>query len=133
MKKQYVFIIMIIIIFYISFNIINFTIKEYQINTNIEYIKNLSLEVKNKIASAKNIIEYKTSKAYKNKILKEQQSFKNIWEEVIYFTTEKDFNKYTKIEEIKKEEKIISEDNLEINIKDLSIYERWKYYLFNKK
>lgn len=135
MKKQYIFIILIFIIFYISFFIISFTYKEYQINADIEYIKNLTKEVEIKIDYSKKIIEYKTSKAYKNKILKEQQSFKNIWEDVIYLSTEEKFNKYTeKIEKIEKEStiNINRQDIISEKLKDLSIYEKWMYFLFKK-
>lgn len=132
MKKQYVFIIMIIIIIYISYLILSFTYKEYKINSSIEYIKILTRDVEGKIESAKKIIEYKTSRAYKNRILKEQQSFKNIWEDVIYFTTEENFNKYTTIKDVKEEKKIIIANDLELKIKDLSIYEKWMYFLFKK-
>lgn len=122
---------MIVIIFYISYLILMYSYREYETNTNIEYIKKLTKNVELKIDDAKKIIEYKTSKAYRNKILKEQQSFKNIWEEVIYFTTEKDYNKYTTVKEDLKEENInIIIDETEEKIKDLNIYERWKYFLF---
>ena len=110
MKKQYVFIIMIIIILYISFLIISYTYKEHITNSSIEYIKALTKDVEKKIDSAKKVVEYKTSRAYKNKVLKEQQSFKNVWEKVVYFTTEENFNKYTTIEE-KKPETVITNDN----------------------
>lgn len=130
MKKQYVFIIMIWIIFYLSYLILNHIYKEYKINSSIEYIKNITEKVDNRIDEAKKIIEYKTSKAYKNKVLKEQQSFKNKWEVVVYLTTEENFNKYTTFTETKKEEKIELDDNIEIKIKDLSIYEKWMYFLF---
>lgn len=130
MKKQYVFIIMIWIIFYLSYLILNHIYKEYKINSSIEYIKNITEKVDNRIDEAKKIIEYKTSKAYRNKVLKEQQSFKNKWEVVVYLTTEENFNKYTTFTETKKEEKIELDDNIEIKIKDLSIYEKWMYFLF---
>lgn len=130
MKKQYVFIIMIWIIFYLSYLILNHIYKEYKINSSIEYIKNITEKVDKRIDEAKKIIEYKTSKAYKNKVLKEQQSFKNKWEVVVYLTTEENFNKYTTFTETKKEEKIELDDNIEIKIKDLSIYEKWMYFLF---
>ncbi len=130
MKKQYIFIIMIAIIIYISYQIISFTYKEYQINSNIEYIKKLTTDVEEKIESAKKIIEYKTSKAYKNKILKEQQSFKNIWEDVIYFTTEENFNKYTTVKEEKPKETAAITTTEKERIKDLNIYEKWLYFLF---
>jgi hypothetical protein len=77
MKKQYIFLIIIFIILYISFLIIKFTYKEYQINTHIEYISDLNEKIKIKIDEAEKIIKYKSSLAYKNKVLKEQQSFKN--------------------------------------------------------
>jgi hypothetical protein len=57
--------------------IISFTIKEYKINLDIKFIENLTIKLESEIESAKKVIEYKTSKAYKNRILKEQQSFKN--------------------------------------------------------
>ena len=123
MKKQYVFIIMIIIILYISFLIISYTYKEHITHSSIEYIKALT----------KKVVEYKTSRAYKNKVLKEQQSFKNVWEKVVYFTTEENFNKYTTIEEKKPETVITNDNNEQINVKDFSIWERWMYLLFKKQ
>ena len=77
MKKQYIFLIMIGVILYIFYLISTFTYKEYQISSHIEYITNLNEEIKKKITLADSIIKYKQSKAYKNKVLKAQQSFKN--------------------------------------------------------
>jgi hypothetical protein len=77
MKKQYIFLVMIILILYIFYLIISFTYKEYKINSSIEYITNLNNDIKESINEAYSIIKYKTSKAYRNKIIKEQQSFKN--------------------------------------------------------
>lgn len=132
MKKQYVFITMIFIIFLILYYIVTYTYNEYKINSSINYIKNITKELEEKIDTTKKVIEYKNSKAYKNKIIKEQQSFKNIWETVVFLTTEENFNKYTTVKEEKKEEieKIVTEDNIEVKIKDLSIYEKWMYFLF---
>lgn len=132
MKKQYIFLVMIVLILYIFYLIINFTYKEYKINLNIEYITNLNSEIKEKIDEAHNIIKYKTSKAYKNKILKEQQSLKNKWEKVIYLTTEKKYNKFTK--------NAVQTGSLDIEIEDksnsivdtMSIFEKWIYLIFGK-
>jgi hypothetical protein len=77
MKKQYVFLGMIIIILYIFYLILSKSYYEYKINSHIDSINAINNEIKNDILKAKEIIEYKSSKAYKNKILKEQQSFKN--------------------------------------------------------
>lgn len=131
MKKQYVFLIMILIILYILYLIINFTYKEYKINSHIEYISQLNKSIKEKIVEAEDIIKYKSSLAYRNKILKEQQSFKNKWENVVYLTTEKIYNTYTKEEEKPKEENIevIQEESI---TDDLSIYEKWMHLIFKK-
>ncbi|MBT3729146.1 hypothetical protein HOB94_02905 [bacterium] len=57
--------------------ILNFTYKEYKINSHIEYISEINKNIKDKIEEAEKIIKYKRSLAYINKVLKEQQSFKN--------------------------------------------------------
>lgn len=122
---------MILIILYILYLIINFTYKEYKINSHIEYISQLNKSIKEKIVEAEDIIKYKSSLAYRNKILKEQQSFKNKWENVVYLTTEKIYNTYTKEEEKPKEENIevIQEESI---TDDLSIYEKWMHLIFKK-
>ena len=103
MKKQYIFLIMIAIILYIFYLIINFTYKEYKINSHIEYITKLNKDIKENIKKADSTIKYKKSKAYKNKILKQQQSLKNLWEIVIYLTSEQKYNKFTqKVQETSK-------------------------------
>jgi len=56
---------------------LSFTYKEYKINSHIEFIKNLNQSIKERIDEAEDIIKYKSSVAYKNKVLKEQQSYKN--------------------------------------------------------
>lgn len=131
MKKQYVFLSMIWIILYIWYLIISFTYKEYKINSNIEYISNLNQSIKDKIEEAEKIIKYKSSLAYKNKVLKEQQSFKNKWENVVYLTTEKIYKKFTQeVEPIENQvEEVINDSSI---IDDMSIYEKWLYLIFKK-
>lgn len=135
MKKQYILLIMILIILYILYLILSFTYKEYKINSNIEYIKYLNNSIRDKINEAEKNIEYKSSKAYQNKILKEQQSFKNKWEEVVFLVSEDIYNNYTQ-DIVEKKYIKISEKTIDIEkaiIEELSIYEKWKYFLFNKK
>ncbi len=79
--------------------------------------------IKIKIDEAEKIIKYKSSSSYKNKILKEQQSFKNIWENVIFLTTEKIYDKFTK-EDIPEEEKI--NDNKQNNSENKWTDNFWK-------
>jgi len=122
---------MIWIILYILYLIISKTYYEYKINSHIEYITTLNNEIKSKIKDAEDIIKYKSSQAYKNKILKEQQSYKNKWEEVIYLTTQSIYNTFITN---KIEEKVIIED---IKIKDskidnMNIKQKWLYLIFKK-
>jgi len=137
MKKQYIFLSLIFITLYIFYLIGNYKYKEYKINSTIEYLANENEKIAEKIEIAESIIEYKTTKAYRNKVLKEQQWLKNKWEKVVYLTTEQTFNKYAQKwlntwEEEKKEEDIYVswEDSL---IKNMTIYEKWIYFLFEKK
>lgn len=134
MKKQYIFLIMIFITLYIIWLIWNFKYKEYKINSNIEYIRTLNKEIEIKIKNTNEMIEYKTSSAYKNKVLKEQQWFKNKAETVIYLTSEDKYNKFTQdLTEYKDEiDKITSEQEINISTKEMSIYEKWIYFLFKK-
>ena len=131
MKKQYIFIILIMIILYMLYLIINYKYKEYKINTQIEFIAILNQDIKQGIKKAENIIKYKTTKAYKNKIIKSQQQKKNKWEKVFYLTSEKSYNKYTKeiIEEAIDIEIKTEKENI---IDSMDNYEKWIYFLFNK-
>lgn len=132
MKKQYIFIIMIIVILYLFYLIINFTYKEYKITEHIDYITLLNKELRENINKADSIIKYKKSEAYINKTLKEQQSLKNKGEIVVYLTTEKNYNKYTS-ETI--EEKIIPSNILNQNnniTSSMNIYQKWIYLIFDK-
>ena len=131
-QKRYTFIILIVVILYILYSIVEYKYKEYKINSHIEYISALNKEIKANIIKAKDIIEYKKSSAFKNKVLKEEQWLKNKWESVIYLTSEDNYNKYTK--SIKKEESApIKEKEEEEDITyAMSIYQKWIYFLFKK-
>ena len=133
MRKQYIFLALILIILYISYLIISFKYREYKINSNIEYIINLNIDIQNKIVQANELIEYKTSKAYKNKILKEQQWYKNLWENVVYLMPEDRYNTYTQdsnpLKEAIIESSIIEENS---NINEMTIPEKWIYFIFKK-
>ena len=131
MKKQYIFLIMIWIILYISYSILRFTIKEYKINSNIEYISFLNKNIKEKITEAEKIIKYKSSLAYRNKVLKEQQSFKNKWEKVIYLTTEKIYNKFT-LEKIPEADIINEKKETNNLLNDLTIFQKWLNLIHKK-
>lgn len=137
MKKQYIFLLIISIILYISYLILSFTYKEYKINEHIEFIKSINETIKEKISVSEKIIRYKSSLSYKNKILKEQQSFKNKWEKVVYLTTENIYNKFTtvkpKTEEVWIEKAKIEAQKEEQNkVEEMSIYEKWINLIYKK-
>ena len=138
MKKQYIFLILILIALYIFYLIGSYKYKEYKINSTLEYLSIQNEKIAEKNLIAESIIEYKTTKAYRNKILKEQQGLKNKWEKVVYLTTEKNFNKYSQKSDDIKEENKQKEENLFISweeaiTKTMTIYEKRMYFLFKKE
>jgi hypothetical protein len=116
--------------FYILYSIIDYKYKEYKINSHIEYIQKLNNTIKQQIQTAQEIIEYKKSKPYKNKILKQDLGFKNKGEKVISLITEDKYNKYTK----KTTTQLINENVIDRKKDDItysmSNYEKWIYFLF---
>jgi len=122
---------MIWIILYILYLIISKSYYEYKINNHIESISRLNNEIKEKINIAEEIIKYKSSLAYKNKILKEQQSYKNKWEEVVYLTTQSVYNTYINNKKEKKDT-LTPTNNKNSIIDNLSIKEKWIYLIFKK-
>jgi len=128
-KEQYIFLIFITIILYLLYLIIDYKYKEYKINNHIEIIQKNNLAMIAQIEKNKETLEYINTKAYKNKVLKEEQAMKNKGEVVIFITNEDKYNKFSKeTSEIEvlpvKEEKSI-QDTMEIK-------EKWIYFLFNK-
>lgn len=118
------------IILYLSYLIVDYKYKEYKINNHIEYIEDENSKVSKEIETNKNSLEYLASNAYKNKILKEEQWYKNRWENVIFITNESEYNLYTKQDEIKVES---NQTYKEKNIYDsMNIKQRWIYFIFNK-
>ena len=116
---------------YMLYLIVSYKYKEYKINTQIEFIANLNQNIKQGIKKAEDIIEYKNTKSYKNKIIKSQQQKKNKWEKLVYLTTEKKYNKYTKevVEEVIESEIKNEKENI---IDSMKNYEKWIYFLFEK-
>ncbi len=93
---------------------------------NNSYIKNISL--------AQEILQYKNTKAYKNKILKSQQSLKNPGEEVVFLITEENYNKYThNLQDapnpLSSNTNLLDEESL---IGTMTIPQKWIYFIFKK-
>lgn len=118
---------------YIMYLIGSYKYKEYNIKTHIEYLNSMKNEMSLKIDETEQIINYKNTAAYKNKILKEQQWLKNKWEIVVFLTSEKKYNTFTKQDIGSGSTSIISEKKLsseEEMIATMNNFEKWTYYLF---
>ncbi len=131
MKKEYIFVILIIIMLYMMYLTISYKYNEYRINSRIEQLyqnnEKISLRIRDKIGE----IEYKSTKAYKNRVLKEDQWLKNKGEKVIYLITEKKYDIYTKkTVEPEIENVIFSEE--ESTVSTMTIFEKWIFFLFGK-
>lgn len=128
-KQQYVFLILIALILYFLYLIIQYKYKEYKINAHIEVIENTNLKIGESIKDKKLKLDYINTKAYKNKVLKEEQSMKNKWEVVIFITNEDKYNKFSKDNFITETIAPIKEKQVQDN---MEIFEKWIYFLFKK-
>jgi hypothetical protein len=131
MKKQLIFVILIILILTLLYSIVETKYNEYKKSSLTSFIERTINDIKEWNITLKSIIEYKSSPAYINKVLKEQQSKKNKWEKVIYIISENKYNKFTKNNYNKP---IIIESQEEKNsfTSWMTIYQKWVYFLFKK-
>ena len=134
MKKQYIFFILLIVFLYMLYLVISFKATEYKKNNLIADIKNEIENIKETNDEIESLISYKQTKAFKNKILKENQSLKGRKEKVMYLKEQREYNKFTipDYEEsyikVNIEDKRVKTENLEIQ--NLQNYQRWIYYIF---
>lgn len=125
-NKHYIFLILIFLILYLLYLIINYKYKEFQINSHIELIEEWNIRVSQKIEDQKKYLEYINTNAYRNKILKEEQSMKNKWENIIFITNESKYNTFIQEAPI-----IPTTIKKEVKIQDtMKIPEKWIYFLF---
>ena len=73
MKKQYSFIILIVIMLYLMFLVLSYKYREYKIYSYTQNLYTFNETLEGKITYAQEVLENKNTKAYKNKILKSQQ------------------------------------------------------------
>jgi len=130
-RNHYNFVFLIIILIVLLYNIVIHKYKQYKIEEYKNTIISLNAEIKNNIELAKEIISYKKSLAFKNKILKQDKWLKNKAEKVVYITTEDKYNKYIskpqKISNVKNK-KIITDDNTFW----MTVYQKWIWLIFKK-
>jgi len=129
-KKYYIFLILIFLLLSILYSIISHKYEEYKISEHKKLIGELNIEIENYIIKANEIIKYKKSEAYKNKILK-QDNLKNKGESVIYLNSEDKYNTFVKK---------ISNNNFLWETKSkilndtygMNIYQKWIWFFFKK-
>lgn len=129
-KKYYIFLILIFFLLSILYSIITHKYWEYKISEHKKSIFELNIEIQDYITKANEIIKYKKSEAYKNKILK-QDKLKNKSEIVTYIKTEDQYNIFVEpIEDVvsisKKQNKILDETY------GMGINQKWLWFLFKK-
>ena len=117
---------------YMTYVIMNYKYREYRINSHIELLADLNKEISASINTAGKIIDYKSTKAYKNKILKGEQWLKNKGEKVAFLIDEVQYNKYTA-----QTPNIVSQTTVDIPEGDnilntMNIRQKWIYYIFKK-
>lgn len=123
MKKEYIFILLIIVMLYILYLIIWHKYKEYKINIHIDNLTTSNQYEKNKLVNKKDILKYLATNAYKDRVLKETRWLLNKWEEVVIITKKE--NSYNKIKLI--ETKATVWKYYENN------FEKWKEFLLTKE
>lgn len=85
-------------------------------------------EFREKIAYGLDIVAYKNTSAYKNKRIKQEQWMKNKGEQVLYITTEADYNKFTA--PYKLELSDIEQEEIDDELEGLTNIQKWNRFLF---
>ena len=94
----------------------------------MEIIEIQNKKIEKDIAEWNQLLEYYNTNAYKDKILKEEQSLKDKDEDVIFITNENNYNKYTKPEI--NIDMVKQSMDVQKNIYDsMTVFEKWIYFL----
>jgi len=133
MKKQYIFIFLIIIMLYLLYLVVSYKYKEYVILRYTDEIIEINNKYLQQIEKSQQILVNRTTKAYKNKVLKSEQNLKNPGEEVIFFIDESQYNTFTWSWETSwKEEISLPLDREESLVQTMTIPQKWMYMIFKK-
>ncbi|MCT4617506.1 MAG: septum formation initiator family protein [Candidatus Gracilibacteria bacterium] len=128
MKKQYYFILPIIIMFYLIWLVLGNTYNNYKVNSKIKFYENYNSQTKQKNDFTKQEIAYFNTNAYKEKILKSEQNMINKGEKVIIITPKIE----KEIKKIEVSEFIAPKSNNNKIIQNMDNLDKW-IYVFTKK
>ena len=134
MKKRYTFLALLGILLYLLYLVASYKYTEYRIYAYVQELSEANeLYLKN-IKETQEILEKKSTEAYKNKILKAQANRKNPGEEVVFFISEEKYKQYTQELQSENENQNVPQNTLDEAslIASMSIYERWVYFLLQK-
>ncbi len=130
-KRQYIFLWLVFILLYLSFNIFQFEYRKYTISSYIKEQSNVIKNIKEYLEETTITLRYVNTKAFKNKILKSDEWMKMKGEEVIILTSEKIYNKFAWKQIIQNVE--MNKEKKEHNITSgMTNFEKWVYFLLNK-
>lgn len=130
-KRQYIFLWLMLILFYLSFKIVQFEYKKYTISGYIKQEKIVINKIQNYLEKSNETLKYINTPAFKNKILKEENWKKMKWEKVIVLTSEKIYKKFSW-------KNIVNDENIVKNKEKVNItlwmtnYQKWVYFFLNK-
>lgn len=119
---------------YLIYLVLSYKYTEYKIVKYVEELSQVNIEFAAQIKHTKQVLENKSTKAYKNKILKSDRSTKNKWEEVVYLIEEEIYNKYTQTPSSSSNipvatQSLLDEESL---LSTMTIYQKWIYLIFKK-
>jgi hypothetical protein len=129
MKKNYTFLILIFLMFYLLYNILNNEYWNYvnnKIKSNYNRENNLLIKENQEKQEEAN---YKNTAAFKDMMLKTADKW-NHWEKLFKIVTEKNYKKFTNTNL-----DVIVKEVSEINLKPydwMTVFEKWIYLIFNK-
>ena len=120
---------------YMLYIVADYKYTEYKRNQYIEELTNTNNLYISEIQKSQFLLENKTTKAYKNKILKSQQWMKNKWEEVVFLIEEDKYKEFTENNTgswgQRQNTQIVMTDE-ERMIQSMTIYQKWIYLIFKK-
>ncbi|MCD5375356.1 hypothetical protein LR010_02820 [Candidatus Gracilibacteria bacterium] len=131
---QYIFIFLILVMLYFMYLVISYKYTEYKIYKYTRELGEINTQLTERIEYAKEVLENKNTKAYKNKVIKSQKLLRGKGEEVIFLIGEKKYNAYTS-NAIDNENEIILPQNLldeKSLIATMTIFQKWIYLIFGK-
>lgn len=130
-KRQYIFLLLMLVLFYLSFKIVQFEYKKYTISGYIKQQEIVIKEVQNYLVKSNDTLKYINTPAFKNKILKEENWKKMKWEEVVILTSEKIYNKFSWKGIINNETIVKTKTKIDMT-SWMTNFQKWVYFLLNK-